>query len=112
MGVPARSEPDWVSVKQMVPIFYKRLPREPDAAMISDIISQHNAILQAIIDRDPDAAQKAVEVHGEFIEVTLRNADYTYWREHTAQKRLEMLSKAESSGQRFGPVGKRERVVR
>ncbi len=85
-------------LEQMVPLFYQRLPREPDKAMINDIVTQHGEILQAIVDHDPEAAQKAVEVHGEFIEATLRNADYTYWREHTAQKRLEMLSKGNGRG--------------
>lgn len=98
-------------LEQMVPIFYKRLPREPDTAMINDIIAQHGDILRAIIDRDPVAAQKAVEVHGEFIEVSLRNADYAYWREHTAQKRLDMLSKGQTPGKRSGPGGKRIRDV-
>lgn len=94
-------------LEQMVPIFYQRLPREPERAMISDIVSQHGDILQAIIDNDPEAAQKAVETHGEFIEATLRNADYAYWREHTAQKRLEMLSKGKKTGHRSGVNGKR-----
>lgn len=89
-------------LEQMVPIFYKRLPREPEKVMVSDIISQHGDILQAIMDRDPEAAQKAVEVHGEFIEATLRSADYAYWREHTAQKRLEMFSNGKTQGQRLG----------
>ena len=75
--------------------------------MISDIIAQHGDILQAIIDNDPEAAQKATETHGEFIEATLRNADYAYWREHTAQKRLEMLSKGKKTGHRSGVNGKR-----
>lgn len=94
-------------LEQMVPIFYMRLPREPEKAMVGDIISQHGAILQAIMDRDPDAAQRAVEVHGEFIEATLKNADYAYWREHTAQKRLEMFSNGKSQGNRLGSTGKR-----
>ena len=94
-------------LEQMVPIFYQRLPREPEKAMISDIIAQHGDILQAIIDNDPEAAQKAIETHGEFIEATLRNADYAYWREHTSQKRLEMLSKGKKTGNRAGVDGKR-----
>jgi len=87
-------------LQQMVPLFYHRLPREPDKAMMNDIVVQHGDILQAIIDHDPDAAKKAVETHGEFVEASLRNADYAYWREHTAQKRLEMLSKGKRKGQR------------
>ena len=72
--------------------------------MINDIVTQHGEILQAIVDHDPEAAQRAVEVHGEFIEATLRNADYAYWREDTAQKRLEMLSRGK--GQRSGANAK------
>ena len=94
-------------LEQMVPIFYQRLPREPEKAMVSDIVAQHGDILQAIIDSDPEAAQKAVETHGEFIEATLRNADYAYWREHTSQKRLEMLSKGKKTGNRSGVDSKR-----
>jgi GntR family transcriptional repressor for pyruvate dehydrogenase complex len=94
-------------LEQMVPLFYQRLPREPEKAMLNDIVTQHGEILQAIVDRDPEAAQKAVEVHGEFIEATLRNADYAYWREHTAQKRLEMLSRGKGQGHRSGANGKR-----
>jgi hypothetical protein len=75
--------------------------------MVSDIVAQHGDILQAIIDSDPEAAQKAVETHGEFIEATLRNADYAYWREHTSQKRLEMLSKGKRTGHRSGVDRKR-----
>ncbi len=93
-------------LEQMVPIFYQRLPGEPEKSMINDIVTQHAAILQAIIDHDPEAAQKAVDVHGEFIEATLRNADCAYWREHTALKRLEMLSKGKGQGQRSGANGK------
>jgi GntR family transcriptional repressor for pyruvate dehydrogenase complex len=89
-------------LEQMVPIFYQRIPREPDRAFLNDIISQHGDILQAILDRDPEAAQRAIEVHGEFIEATLRDADYAYWREHTAQKRLEMLSKGKGQEPRSG----------
>lgn len=93
-------------LEQMVPLFYQRLLRQPQKAMLNDIVTQHGAILQAINDRDPDAAQKAIEVHGEFIEMTLRNADYAYWRENTAQKRLEMLSRGKGQGTRPGSNGK------
>ncbi|MDH3579372.1 MAG: FadR family transcriptional regulator [Hyphomicrobiales bacterium] len=89
-------------LEQMVPIFYKRLPREPEKAMVNDIVAQHGAILQAIIDRDADAAQKAVETHGDFIEATLRDADYAYWRENTAERRLEMLSREKTQPRRSG----------
>jgi len=78
--------------EQMVPLFYQRLPDLPDRVMLNDILSQHGNILQAIINHDPEAAKKAVEAHGEFIEASLKNADFAFWRENTAQKRLEMLS--------------------
>ncbi len=79
--------------EQMVPLFYQRLPRLPDKVIVNDILCQHGDILQAIISHDPEAAKKAVETHGEYIEASLKNADYAFWRENTAQKRLEMLSR-------------------
>lgn len=80
--------------EQMVPIFYQRLPRHPDGIMINEILDQHEAILEAILASDPEAARQAVIVHANFIETTWRDADHIYWRESSAQRRLEMLSKA------------------
>ena len=79
-------------LEQMVPIFYQRLPHQPDSEMIEHIITQHGEILQAVHDHNPEDAHKAIVVHCEFIETTLKYADNVYQREHSAQMRLEMLS--------------------
>jgi GntR family transcriptional repressor for pyruvate dehydrogenase complex len=92
--------------EQMVPIFYQRLPGVPDRVMLNDILSQHGDILQAIINHDPEAAKKAVETHGEFIEAALKNADFAFWRENTAQKRLEMLSRNKKQKPGAGASGR------
>lgn len=92
--------------EQMVPLFYQRLPHLPDRVLVKDILSQHGEILRAIISHDPEAAQKAVETHGEFIEASLKNADYAFWRENTAQKRLEMLSRNKKPKQRSATNGR------
>ncbi|MDA7946919.1 MAG: FadR family transcriptional regulator [Hyphomicrobiaceae bacterium] len=78
--------------EQMVPIFYRRLPHQPDTVLTDEILAQHGAILQAILDGDSDAARHAAGTHGKFIESTLRDADLVFWRECTAQRRFEMLS--------------------
>ena len=83
--------------EQMVPIFYKRLPRQPDSILTSEILAQHGAILQAILDGDSEAARRSADQHGKFIENTLRDADLVFWRESTAQRRFEMLSKTSTS---------------
>ncbi len=80
--------------EQMVPTCYKRLPRDPDAVLMGNIVSQHQGILQAILDGDVEAAQRASEAHGKFLNSTMRDADIALWRETTARRRFEMMSES------------------
>jgi len=77
--------------EQMVPFCYGRLPREPNAILMGRIVNQHQAILQAILDGNIEAASRAAEAHGKFINTTMRDADIAYLRENTAQRRFEMM---------------------
>ena len=76
--------------EQIVPICYRRLPRDPDPVLMGGIINQHQAILQAILDGNVEATKRAAEAHGKFINTTMRDADIARWRESTTQRRFEM----------------------
>ena len=58
--------------------------------------SQHQAILKAILDRDPEAARQAAHIHLAFVETTLRELDEEAARQERSQRRLPNLSALEA----------------
>ena len=54
--------------------------------------SQHRAILNAILDRDPEAARQAAHIHLTFVETTLRELDEEAARQQRSQRRLPSLN--------------------
>lgn len=59
--------------------------------------SQHQAILNAILERDPDAARQAAHVHLAFVETTLRELDEETTRQERSQRRLHSLREPHAS---------------
>lgn len=53
--------------------------------------SQHQVILKAILERDPDAARQAAHVHLAFVETTLRDIDEETARQERSRRRLQGL---------------------
>ncbi|HPF57443.1 MAG TPA: GntR family transcriptional regulator [Candidatus Competibacteraceae bacterium] len=53
------------------------------------IHSQHQAVLEAVLKRDPEAARQAAHVHLAFVETTLRELDEEATRQTRAQRRLQ-----------------------
>lgn len=59
--------------------------------------SQHQAILKAVLERDPEAARQAAHVHLTFVETTLRELDEEAARQARSQRRLQSLLDEEAS---------------
>lgn len=59
--------------------------------------SQHQAILKAVLERDPDAARQAAHVHLTFVETTLREIDEEATRQERSRRRLPNLLEASAS---------------
>jgi len=59
--------------------------REDNYAIIHD---QHQAILKAVLEQDPEAARQAAHVHLAFVEATLRELNEEAARQARAQRRL------------------------
>jgi GntR family transcriptional repressor for pyruvate dehydrogenase complex len=59
--------------------------------------SQHQAILKAVLERDPEAARQAAHVHLTFVETTLRELDEEAARQARSQRRLQSLLGEEAS---------------
>jgi len=59
--------------------------------------SQHQAILKAILDRDPEAARQAAHIHLAFVETTLRELDEEATRQEYSQRRLHSLLESNAS---------------
>ncbi len=55
------------------------------------VYKQHEDILNAILQKDPDAAREAAHLHLSFIEVSLRELSAESVREQTSQRRLQSL---------------------
>ena len=61
------------------------------------IHSQHQAILQAVLARDPAAARQAAHVHLSYVETTLQAIDAEASRQELSQRRLESLRALEAN---------------
>jgi len=59
--------------------------------------SQHEAILQAVLERNPETARQAAHVHLAFVETTLRELDEETSRQERSQRRLRNLPDLEAS---------------
>ena len=59
--------------------------------------SQHQAILNAVLERDPEAARQAAHVHLAFVESTLRELDQEAARQERSQRRLHSLLDLEAN---------------
>jgi GntR family transcriptional regulator, transcriptional repressor for pyruvate dehydrogenase complex len=53
-----------------------------------DLLAQHRTIYEAVMARDPDAAEAAVRAHMDFVERVWRESDADAQRQQTASKRL------------------------
>lgn len=68
--------------------------RESSYAVIH---AQHQAILQGVLERDPDAARQAAHVHLSFVETTLRDIDEEATRQELSRRRLQGLPNLEAN---------------
>ncbi len=59
--------------------------------------SQHQAILNAVLERDPETARQAAHVHLAFVESTLRELDQEAARQERSQHRLHRLLDLEAN---------------
>lgn len=60
------------------------------------IHAQHQAILQAVMARNPEAARQAAHVHLSYVEITLQDIDAEASRQELSQRRLESLRNVEA----------------
>ncbi len=61
------------------------------------IHAQHQAILQGVLERNPNAARQAAHVHLTFVETTLRDIDEEATRQGLSRRRLQSLSNLEAN---------------
>jgi GntR family transcriptional repressor for pyruvate dehydrogenase complex len=59
--------------------------------------SHHQAILTAVLERNPEAARQAAHVHLSFVETTLRDMDAETARQQRSQLRLQTLRNLEAN---------------
>ncbi|MGB5063041.1 MAG: hypothetical protein WBQ37_04670, partial [Candidatus Competibacter sp.] len=59
--------------------------------------SQHQAILKAVLERNPEAARQAAHVHLAFVESTLRELGEEDVRQERSQRRLHNLLNIETN---------------
>lgn len=68
--------------------------RESSYAMVH---SHHQAILKAVLERNPEAARQAAHIHLAFVETTLRDMDEETARQQRSQLRLQNLRNLEAN---------------
>ncbi len=61
------------------------------------IHSQHQAILSAVLARDPEAARQAAHIHLSYVETTLQEIDAEAGRQEWSKRRLESLRDLEAN---------------
>jgi len=74
-------------------VFYNRQVMFQQRTTRTSLLDQHRAINEALQDRDPDAARKAVHQHLDFVKAAMRGQIETDHNEKIAQLRLDRQSR-------------------
>ena len=92
-------------------VFYDRLLYYHHEPMRDVILEQHQAILDAIIGGNADAARGAARVHVTFVEETLAAFERSGTRERTAGRRLGKTEATSDKNKRQWPVNQGNRMT-